>query len=163
MCSKKLSKFDQEYLKKNYITEFKIDDKNKKVIVYYIDGESYSFPLTARVLSNVKSNMRSQYDEWKDMIKRVYMLHPVKLLYLNIALKKQKFFLEHESEFSNCNVKKDFAIDKLSKKEVDLMNREKGRTHSYFNLSSVTRYKLSTMKKVHKIISAQSENSKKSK
>ena len=163
MCSKKLSKFDQEYLKKNYITEFKIDDKNKKVIVYYIDGESYSFPLTARVLSNVKSNMRSQYDEWKDMIKRVYMLHPVKILYLNMALKKQKFFLENESELSHCNIKKDLAIDKLSKKEVDIKKKKKKNTHSYFNLSSVTRYKLSTMKKVHSIISAQSENSKKSK
>ena len=163
MCSKKLSKFDQEYLKKNYITEFKIDDKNKKVIVYYIDGESYSFPLTARVLSNVKSNMRSQYDEWKDMIKRVYMLHPVKILYLNMALKKQKFFLEHESEFYKCNVKKDLATDKLSKKEVDIMNKAKKNTHSYFNLSAVTRYKLSTMKKVHKIISIQDGQVKKSK
>lgn len=161
MCSKKLSKFDQEYLKKNYITEFKIDDKNKKVIVYYIDGESYSFPLTARVLSNVKSNMRNQYDEWKDMIKRVYMLHPVKLLYLNMILKKQKFFLEHENEFSYYNAKKDLSLSKLSKKEIDLMNREKRHTHSYFNLSSVTHYKLSTMKKAHNIISIQSENSNK--
>lgn len=163
MSSKKLSKFDQEYLKKNYITEFKIDDKNKRIIVYYIDGESYSFPLTSTVLSNIKSNMRSQYDEWKDMIKRVYILHPVKLLYLNMILKKQKFFLEHESEFSNCNIRKDLAIDKLSKKEVDIMNKAKKNTHSYFNLSSVTRYKLSTMKKVHKIISVKDEQARKSK
>ena len=163
MCSKKLSKFDEKYIKSHYITNFEIDNDNKKIKVSYIDGESYLLPLTSGVLSNIKSIMRNQYIEWKDTVKRIYILHPIKLLYLNMVLKKQKFFLEHESEFYYCNVKKDLSLNKLSKKEIDLMNREKKNTHSYFNLSSVKHYKLSTMKKVYNIISINDEKLRKAK
>lgn len=163
MSNKELSKFDQKYIKSHYITKFEIDDKNKRIYVYYIDGESYSLPLTSGVLANLKNIMRNQYEEWRDLLKRIYILHPIKLLYLNMFLKKQKYYLEHESEFYNLNIKKEFPLGKFSKKEMYIMTKEKKNTHSYFNLSSVTRYKLSTMKKVHKLISFKDEQERKSK
>ena len=156
MSKRKISKFDEKYIKSHYITKFEIDDKNKKIKVSHIDGKSYLLPLTSGVLANIKSLMRSQYDEWRDLVKRIYILHPVKLLYLNTFFKKQKYYLEHESEFYNWNIKKELPSKKLSKKEVEDMKKEKEHTHSYFNLSSVGRYKLSTMKKMHKISLVQS-------
>ena len=97
--------------------------------------------------------MHSQYNEWRDLVRRIYMFNPIKFLYLNIKLKKQKYYLEHENEFNNCSIKKIFLSDNLSNKEISLMKESKKHTHSYFNLSSVIKYKLSTMKKIHKIIS----------
>ena len=107
--------------------------------------------------------MHSQYNEWRDLVRRIYMFNPIKFLYLNIKLKKQKFYLEHENEFNNCSIKKIFLSNNLSKKEINLMKKSKKYTHSYFNLYSVKKYKLSTMKKIHKIIyvNKKSTNSKK--
>lgn len=153
MNRSKISKFDEKYIINHYIKEFKIDDKNKKIYVYYIDGTKYDYPLTSQSLGNIKKMMHSQYNEWRDLVRRIYMFNPIKFLYLNIKLKKQKYYLEHENEFNNCSIKKIFLSDNLSNKEISLMKESKKYTHSYFNLSSVIKYKLSTMKKIHKIIS----------
>ena len=86
MCSKKLSKFDGKYIKSHYITKFEIDNDNKKIKISYIDGETIFLPLTSGVLSSVRSTMRIQYDEWQNLVKRIYTLHPIKILHLNLVL-----------------------------------------------------------------------------
>lgn len=74
-------------------------------------------------------------------------------------MKKQKYYLEHENDFSNLSIKKNFLYDSLSKEDINNLRISKKLTHSYFNLSSVTNYKLSAMKKIHKIISAEKDDS----
>ena len=155
MTSSKISKIDKDYIRNHYITEFKIDAKNKKIYVYYIDDSVYDYPLTSQSLNNIKKIMKEQYNEWRNIVRRIYMFNPVKLLYLNIHMKKQKYYLKHENDFSNLSVKKKLLDDKLSKNDIYNLQVYKKLTHSYFNLSSVTNYKLSTMKKIHKIISVQ--------
>ncbi len=153
ISNKKLSNFDKKYIKNHYIKGYKIDDNSKKIYVYYIDGSSYDFPLTSQSLNNIKGIMKLQYEEWQDLIKRVYLLHPIKLLYITMFLKKQKYYLEHENEFSNLSIRKNSLDEKLSKVDINKLRLSRKLTHSYFNLSSVSNYKLSTMKKIHKIIS----------
>ena len=159
MTSSKISKIDKDYIKNHYITEFKIDDISKKIYVYYIDDSVYDYPLTSQSLNNIKRIMKNQYNEWRNIVRRIYMFNPVKLLYLNIHMKKQKYYLEHENDFSNLNIKKNLLYDTLSKEAINNLRISKKLTHSYFNLSSVTNYKLSTMKKIHKIISAEKNDS----
>ena len=48
MTSSKISKIDKDYIRNHYITEFKIDAKNKKIYVYYIDDSVYDYPLTSQ-------------------------------------------------------------------------------------------------------------------
>ena len=163
MSKRKLSKFDEKYIKSNYITEYRIDDDNKKIHVYYIDGTSYDYPLSSISLSNIKRIMQDQYYEWGDLVKRVYLLNPIMMLYINNRLKKQKYYLEHEGEFNRCNIKQISLDKKITKKEICLMNESKKDTHSYFNLSSACSYKLSTMKKVHNILSFDKKSSSSSK
>ena len=158
---KKLSGFDKKYIKNHYITEFRIDDNSKKIYVYYIDGSCFDFPLTSQTLNNIKRIMKEQYVDWRDIVRRIYMFHPVKLLYLNIQIKKQKYYLEHEKEFSNLSIRKNSLDKKLSKSDINNLRVSKKLTHSYFNLSSVSNYELSTMKKIHKIISVQNNDSQK--
>ena len=153
MTKRKLSKYDEKYIKNNYVTEFKIDDEKKKIYVYYIDGTSYDYPLTSQVLESVKKMMRDEYNDWRNLVQQVYMFNPVKLIYLNMIIRKQKYYLEHENVFNNCSIKRDSLDSVLSKKEIQLMKISKKLTHSYFNLATVQNYKLSTMKKIHRIIS----------
>lgn len=158
MTRSKLSKFDEKYIKKNYITKYKIDKENKKIYVYYINGKRYDYSLTSKKLDHIKYLMRNEYKEWRNLVKQIYALNPIKLLYLNSHLKKQKYYLEHESEFNSCNRNKGILYKSLTKKELKIMYISKKFTHSYFNMSSVTNYKLSTMKKIHKIISTDKTN-----
>ena len=152
MNNQRLSKFDEKYIKNHYITDYIIDDKNKKVRVQYINGEFCYFPLTSKTLSKIKYNMRQQYYEWSELIKKIYILNPIKLIYISMHLKKQKYYIEHENELYNCNIKSDVLKKALTKKEVDVLRKEKKNTHSYFNLSSVKNYKLRTMKRVYRVI-----------
>ena len=152
MNNRKLSKFDKKYIKSHYIKGFEIDDNNKVIHVYYINGNSCSFPLTSQCLNNIKRIVSLQYEEWDDLIRRVYLFHPIKLLHINMTLKKQKYYLEHENEFLNFSIKNNLLSEKLSKADIHNLRVSKKLTHSYFNLSSVWRYKLRTMKKVHNII-----------
>ena len=72
----------------------------------------------------------------------------IKVLYLNTVLKKQKYFLDYKNVFENYSIK-DLNENKfLTKSEIQMMKSFKKYNHSYFDLSSVPRYKLSTMKKV---------------
>lgn len=159
MTSSRISRIDKDYIKNHYITEFKIDDISKMIYVYYIDDSVYEYPLTSQSLNNIKRIMKDQYNEWRNIVRRIYMFNPVKSLYLNIHMKKQKYYLEHENDFSNLSVNKKLLDGSLSKKDIDSLRISKKLTHSYFNLSSVTNYKLSTMKKIHKIISAEKADS----
>lgn len=145
-------KYRNKFIKNHYITEYVIDDDNKKIRVYYIDGSSYDYPLSSKVLSTIKDNMIHQYYEWKDLVKQVYIFNPIMLIYLNDRFKKQKFYLEHENVFKNKSVQKSLTDKRLSKKEIEQLNNSRRETHSYFNLATVDNYNLNTLKKVHKIV-----------
>lgn len=145
-------KYRNKFIKNHYITEYIIDDDNKKIRVYYIDGSSYDYPLSSKVLSTIKDNMIHQYFEWKDLVKQVYIFNPIMLIYLNDRFKKQKFYLEHENVFKNRSVRKTLTDKRLSKKEIEQLNNSRRETHSYFNLATVDNYNLNTLKKVHKIV-----------
>ena len=145
-------RFRDRFIKNHYITEYVIDDENKKVRVYYIDGSSNDYPLSSKVLSTIKDNMIHQYYEWKDLVKQVYIFNPIMLLYLTDRFKKQKFYLEHENVFKNRSVRKTLTDKRLSKKEIEQLNNSRRETHSYFNLATVDNYNLNTLKKVHKIV-----------
>ena len=146
-------KYRNKFIKNHYITKYVIDDENKKVIVYYIDGSSYDYPLSSKVLTTIKDNMIHQYYEWKDLVKQVYIFNPIMLLYLIDRFKKQKFYLEHENVFKNRSVQKTLTDKRLSKKEIEQLNNSKHKTHSYFNLATVDNYNINTLKKVHMIAS----------
>ena len=145
-------RFRDRFIKNHYITEYVIDDENKKVRVYYIDGSSYDYPLSSKVLTTIKDNMIHQYFEWQDLVKQVYIFNPIMLIYLNDRFKKQKFYLEHENVFKNKSVQKSLTDKRLSKKEIEQLNNSRRETHSYFNLATVDNYNLNTLKKVHKIV-----------
>lgn len=151
MFALKKDKYRNEYIKSHYIIEYVIDDENKKINVYYIDGSSYDYPLTSKALSNIKKIMKEQYYEWGEMVKRIYLLNPIMLLYLNSRLKKQKYYLEHVNQLNNYHIKKG-SLKGFSKRERELMDESMRYTHSYFNISSVDKYNLSTMKKINKEI-----------
>ena len=153
MARRKLSKFDEKYVKRNYIINYEIDNDNKKIIVYYINGSSDDYPLSSQGLERIKRNMRNEYDDWSNLVKYIYRYNPIRLLNFNVKFRKQKYYIEHENEFNNCSIKQNFLNKKLSKKELQKMYISKKLTHGYFNLSSVINYKLSTMKKIHRIIS----------
>lgn len=145
-------KYRNKFIKNHYITEYIIDDDNKKIRVYYIDGSSYDYPLSSKVLSTIKDNMIHQYFEWQDLVKQVYIFNPIMLIYLNDRFKKQKFYLEHENVFKNKSVQKSLTDKRLSKKEIEQLNNSRRETHSYFNLATVDNYNLNTLKKIHKIV-----------
>ena len=145
-------KYRNKFIKNHYITEYIIDDDNKKIRVYYIDGSSYDYPLSSKVLSTIKDNMIHQYFEWQDLVKQVYIFNPIMLIYLNDRFKKQKFYLEHENVFKNKSVQKSLTDKRLSKKEIEQLNNSRRETQSYFNLATVDNYNLNTLKKVHKIV-----------
>ena len=146
-------KYCKKFIKNHYITEYVIDEDNKKIRVYYIDGSSYDYPLSSKVLTTIKDNMIHQYYEWKDLVKQVYIFNPIMLLYLIDRFKKQKFYLEHENVFKNRSVQKTLTDKRLSKKEIEQLNNSKHKTHSYFNLATVDNYNINTLKKVHMIAS----------
>lgn len=145
-------KYRNKFIKNHYITEYVIDEDNKKIRVYYIDGSSYDYPLSSKVLSTIKDNMIHQYFEWQDLVKQVYIFNPIMLIYLNDRFKKQKFYLEHENVFKNKSVQKSLTDKRLSKKEIEQLNNSRRETQSYFNLATVDNYNLNTLKKVHKIV-----------
>ena len=145
-------KYRKKFIKNHYITEYVIDEDNKKIRVYYIDGSSYDYPLSSKVLSTIKDNMIHQYFEWQDLVKQVYIFNPIMLIYLNDRFKKQKFYLEHENVFKNKSVQKSLTDKRLSKKEIEQLNNSRRETQSYFNLATVDNYNLNTLKKVHKIV-----------
>ena len=106
------------------------------------------YPLNSKNIASLKRSMERQYYEWQDYLKYAFMHNLIKILYLNTFFKKQKYFLEHKNVFENYNIK-DLDVNKfLSKSEIQMMKNFKKYNHSYFDLSSVPSYKLSTMKKV---------------
>ena len=155
------NKYDEKYVKNNYIVEYQIDKENKKIYVYYINGTRYCYPLHSKIVNHLNNLMKFQYNEWQPILKQAYMYNFIKLLYLNMHLKKQKYYLEHENEFNYCDIKKDLVLKELSKNELEKLKKNKKNTHSYFNLSSVGNYKLSTMKKVHRNLSMEYKNNQK--
>ena len=46
--------------------------------------------------------MRDEYNDWRNLVQQVYMFNPVKLIYLNMIIRKQKYYLEHENVFNIC-------------------------------------------------------------
>ena len=144
----KRNKYKDTYIKSHYINKYLIDDKNNRIIVYYMDGSKLEFPLNSRVISNLNIIMKDQYRDWKDYLKSAFKYNLIKILYLNLYFKKQKYFLDHENIFENYKVKEICNNKTLSKREIKKIKNLKKYTHSYFNLSSVPRYKLSTMKKI---------------
>ena len=158
MNRRKLSKFDERYIKNHYITNYKIDKENKKIYVYYINGKSYDYPLTSKQLHRIQCLMHDEYNEWKDYLKQIYAHNPIKIIYLNIHLKRQQYYLEHKNVFNSCNKNQGILDKKLSKKDLKIMCASKKNTNSCFNLASATKYRLSTMKKIHKIISTDKTN-----
>ena len=144
----KKDKYRDNYVKSHYISEYFIDDKNNQIIVYYMNNSISHYPLNSKNIASLKRIMESQYYEWQDYLKYAFMHNLIKILYLNTFFKKQKYFLEHKNVFENYNIK-DLDVNKfLSESEIRMMKNFKKYNHSYFDLSSVPSYKLSTMKKV---------------
>ena len=144
----KKDKYRDNYVKSHYISEYFIDDVNNQIIVYYMNNNVSYYPLNSKNIASLKRSMERQYYEWQDYLKYAFMHNLIKILYLNTFFKKQKYFLEHKNVFENYNIK-DLDVNKfLSKSEIQMMKNFKKYNHSYFDLSSVPSYKLSTMKKL---------------
>ena len=141
-------KYRDNYVKSHYISEYFIDDDNNQIIVYYMDDTVSYCSLNSKNIASLKEKMEKQYYEWQDYLKCAFMHNLIKILYLNTFLKKQKYFLEHKNIFTNYSIKDLNTSKFLSKAEIRMMKKFKKYNHSYFDLSSVPSYKLSTMKKV---------------
>ena len=144
----KKDKYRDNYVKSHYISEYFIDDVNNQIIVYYMNNNVSYYPLNSKNIASLKRIMESQYYEWQDYLKYAFMHNLIKILYLNTFFKKQKYFLEHKNAFKDYSVKDLNTSKFLSKGEIQMMKNFKKYNHSFFDLSSVPSYKLSTMKKV---------------
>lgn len=113
-----------------------------------MDDTVSHYPLNSKNIASLKKSMERQYYEWQDYLKYAFMHNLIKIIYLNTVLKKQKYFLDHKNVFENYSIKGLNESKFFTKSEIQMMKKFKKYNHSYFDLSSVPRYKLSTMKKV---------------
>lgn len=140
------------FIKSCYIKRYKIDRTKNSVRIYYLNGKSEEIPYTKSNLNNIKSDMYYQYDNWSKNLAVVFFFNLIKQAKLNNMVKKQNFYMKNEHYLSDLRMNNANIHKYLSKNELFIIEKSKQETDSYFNLSSVNNYSISTLKKVKNAI-----------